>query len=230
MVRPRPRPDAPPALLRNARAWTARWVRLATAGAGGDWATARAKKELKGPLLTLTWGKCAFCEGRLGAQAYAQIEHYVSRKVDPQRAFEWENLLPVCQVCNTSKGHADHQGRLLKPDAENPEPFFWITYERVMDPHPTLNEADKVRALETIRLCGLNRPELVASRQAVGDFVMRWIARSALGIARDQHLEAEWTALSNPCFNYKIVVRHVLTQKGLHVRAEKDREIFQRGR
>jgi 5-methylcytosine-specific restriction endonuclease McrA len=54
----------------------------------------------------------------LGAQAYPQIEHYVSRKVNPDRVFEWKNLLPVCQICNTSKGHADHQGSLLKPDAE----------------------------------------------------------------------------------------------------------------
>ena len=145
----------------------------------------------------MTWGKCAFCEGQLGAQAYPQIEHYISRRSAPHRAFEWENLLPVCQVCNTFKGHADHQGRLLKPDSEDPEPFFWITYEGVIDPHPGLNEADKLRALETIRLCGLNRPELVVSRQAVGDFVNRWVERAALAGGLNQHLQAEWTALGS---------------------------------
>jgi len=229
MVRSRSRPAAPAALTRNAAAWTARWARLALTG-GGDWATATAKKELIKPLLALTWGKCAFCEGRLGAQAYPQIEHYVSRKTDPQRAFQWENLLPVCQVCNTSKGHTDHQGSLLKPDAEDPEPFFWITYEGVIDPHPRLDEAGKLRALETIRLCGLNRPELVATRQAVADLISRWVDRAAIAGRLDKLLQAEWDALSNPTFNYKLVVRHVLTQKGLHVRAEIDRDLFQRGR
>ena len=69
-------------------------MRLAGLGRG-DWATTAAKKALREPLLAMTWGKCVFCEGRLGAQAYLQIEHYVSRKTDPQSAFEWKNLLPV---------------------------------------------------------------------------------------------------------------------------------------
>ena len=161
------------------------------------------------------------------AQAYAQIEHYVSRKVDPGRAFEWENLLPACEVCNRSKGDADHQGRLLKPDVEDPEPFFWITTEGKFTPDPRLNEADTIRALETIRLCGLNREELIANRQMVGDVVRRWVERAAgLVDGLDQYLQAEWSALSDPCFNYKLVVRFVLTQKGLHDLAETDRRLF----
>jgi uncharacterized protein (TIGR02646 family) len=203
---------------------------LATAK-GGDWATPTAKKELKKALLRLTWGKCAFCEGMLESQAYTQIEHYVSRKVDPAGVFEWGNLFPSCQVCNTSKGHADHQGRLLKPDTEDPEPFFWITPEGSITPNPGLSEADRFRALETIRLCGLNRGKLRDDRQAVANFVRRWVERTAgLVDGLDHLLQEEWLALSDPRFNHKIVVRHVLIQKGMPGCAEADRTLFQRGK
>jgi len=231
MVRTRRRPRPPAALVRNKMAWTKRWKRIAAAGAASDWATQAAKRELKKTLLALTWEKCAFCEGRLGSQAYAQIEHYVSRKVDWDRAFEWKNLLPVCQVCNTSKGDADHQGRLLKPDAEDPEPFFWIGPEGDIKPHPRLNEVDAFRALETIRLCNLNRGRLISDRLAVANFVRRWLRRTTgLVDGLDELAQEEWNELSDPRQHHKIVVRHTLTLGNSSELAVIDRELFQRRR
>jgi uncharacterized protein (TIGR02646 family) len=225
MVRTRRRSRAPAALVQNRLAWTASFV---ASGEGRDWATQKAKKALKAPLLALTWGKCAFCEGRLGAQAYAQIEHYVSRRVDPQRAFEWENLLPVCQICNATKGHEDHKGRLLKPDAEDPEPFFWIGPEGDITPHPALTGASALRAAETIRLCGLNRPQLRENRQRVADFVRRWLARtSGLVDGLDKLAQEEWDELSDPRYSHKIVVRHMLTLANAPELAAHDRKLFQ---
>jgi len=203
--------------------------RIDEAGRGGAWATEKAKNTLKKPLLELTWGKCAFCEGRLGAQAYAQIEHYISRKVDRDRAFEWKNLLPVCQVCNRSKGHSDHQGSLLKPDAEDPEPFFWIGPEGDITPHPSLNADGTFRASETIRLCGLDRGALRDDRLAVANFVRRWLARtSGLVGGLDETARAEWKQLSDPHQSYKLVVRHVLTQENLPGLAARDRRLYHR--
>lgn len=231
MVRTRRRPRSPAALAVNKRTWTARWQKIAAQGTSRDWATQKAKRELKGPVLALTWGKCVFCEGRLGAQAYPQIEHYISRKVDPDRAFEWQNLLPVCQICNTSKGHADHQRRLLKPDDEDPEPFFWIGPEGDIMPHPGLNDLDATRASETIRLCKLNRGELRENRQTVADSVRRWLERTAgLVDGLDQHTKEEWYKLSAPQQSHKIVVRHMLTLGNSPELAAADRELFQRGR
>jgi uncharacterized protein (TIGR02646 family) len=217
--------------VRDRKAWTARWRKIAEAGTRSDWATQKAKRELKKPVLALTCGKCAFCEGILGSQAYPQIEHYISRKVDPSRAFEWKNLLPVCQICNTSKGHADHQGRLLKPDYEDPELFFWIGPEGDITPHPGLNDVDAVRASETIRLCGLNRGELCDNRQTVANIVRRWLKRtSELADGLDELAQEEWDELSNPRQCHKIVVRHMLTLGNSPELAAIDRELFQRGR
>jgi len=186
---------------------------------------------MKNPLLALTWGKCVFCEGRLGSQAYPQIEHYVSRKVAPGRAFEWTNLLPVCQICNTSKGDADHQGDLLKPDAEDPEPFFWIGPEGGIAPHPRLNAEETRRAAETIRLCDLNRGGLREDRFVVANSVRRWLGRTAEPVdGLSELVREEWDELSDPRFPHKVVVRHVLTLGNSPELAATDKQLFQRGR
>jgi uncharacterized protein (TIGR02646 family) len=231
MVRTRRRPGAPAALALNRKDWTERWKRIAAAGKGGDWATKKAKTALKTPLLALTWGKCAFCEGRLGSQSYPQVEHYLSRRVDPDRAFEWKNLFPVCQMCNASKGDADHQGKLLKPDVEDPELFFWIGPEGDISPHPVLNEVDANRAAETIRLCALNRGGLREDRHTVANFVRRWVERTAgLAGGLDQRAQEEWDELSDPRHSHKVVVRRVLMDCRAPGLAARDRILFQRGR
>ncbi len=231
MVRTRQRPAAPVELVRSKAAWTKRLERISGARTAGDWATPKAKRILKRPLLALTHGKCVFCEGRLGAQAYPQIEHYVSRRVNPGRAFEWDNLLPVCQVCNDSKGFEDHQGRLLKPDAEDPEPFFWIGPEGDIAPHPRLNEAEELRAAETIRLCHLKRGELRDDRQTVATRVRRWLARaSELVNGSDELAKEEWDEISHPRQIHKFIVRQILTRGNAPELAAMDRERFQQWR
>lgn len=178
MVRTRARPAAPAALTRNRRVWTERWKAIHEAGEHGDWATQAAKRVLKAPLLAMTWGKCAFCESPLDVQVFAQIEHYISKRIACHKAFDWKNLFPVCQICNTCKRDADHGGSLLKPDSEDPELFFWITPEGDLEPYPGLSDESKFRAEETIRLCNLNRGDLRAARQRIADNVRRWLTRS----------------------------------------------------
>jgi uncharacterized protein (TIGR02646 family) len=222
MVRTRRRPRAPVQLVRKKATWTERWERILAGSSSGNWATQSAKTALRKPLLALTHGKCVFCESRLGKDVYPQIDHYVSRKVAPRRAFEWENLLPVCQICNVSKGHFDHSGGLLKPDDEDPEPYFWIGPEGDIVPHPRLDDSGRRRAAETIRLCGLQRGPLRESRYHVARAVSRWL---------DSNEEiALWNDLSDPRMEYKLVVRHVLTQNHHPELADLDRQRFQRGK
>jgi len=230
MVRTRRRSRVPATLARNRAIWTTRWIEIHAARARRDWATQSAKNCLRRPLLAMTWGKCAFCEGRLGAQAYPQIEHYVSRTVDPSRAFQWKNLLPVCQLCNRSKGHFDHHGTLLKPDADDPEPFFWVTPEGNLAPHPSLNDARAFRASETIRLCNLNRGELRENRLRVANSVKRLERTAGLVEDMDQLAQEDWEELSNPRQIHKIVVRHTFALGESPELAALDRDLFQRGR
>ena len=208
MVRTRPRPPAPALVTRKSAQWTARWRKMHAAGSRGDWATQAAKQALRDPLHKMTHGKCAYCEGQLDAQSFQQIDHYVSRKVDPDRVFEWRNLLPICQVCNVRKGHQDHRGALLKPDDEDPEAYFWVGPEGRIEPHPVLGEPEKLRAAETIRLCNLNRGTLQRSRRLIAVSVQRWLSR--LTQESSPVLIEEWVDLSDPAAPYKLVLRHTL--------------------
>src|SRR5580658_6712901 len=113
----------------------------------------------------LAHGKCVYCESALGVTTYLEIEHYVAKTVTPALAFEWTNLLPACRLCNNAKSEQDHKGALLKPDAEDPEPYFWIHPDTgKLEPHPKLDAAQSRRANETIRICDLERPALCVKR------------------------------------------------------------------
>ena len=151
-----------------------------------------------------------------------EIEHYVAKTVNSDMAFEWSNLLPACGLCNNAKGEHDHKGALLKPDAEDPEPYFWMHPDTgKLEPHPQLDEAQSERANETIRLCNLQRPALCAKRVAMLMTVLRWLSHAELA-------RAEWEELSSPSQEYKFVLRHTLEIRGQHGLAEYDRQRFRR--
>ena len=205
---------APSELIKHGARWTARYQSIASGSSTGDWAPQSAKKVLRAALRELAHGKCVFCESALEVTAYLEIEHYVAKTVTPSLAFEWTNLLPACRLCNNAKGEQDHQGALLKPDAEDPEPYFWIHPDTgKLEPHPRLDEAHAHRAKETIRICDLQRPALCTKRVEMLMRVLR--ATGSL-----------WKELCDPRTEYKLVLRHALEIRGQHALAEYDRERF----
>jgi uncharacterized protein (TIGR02646 family) len=218
----------PPELVANAKQWTARFKRIADGSKSGDWATRRAKKALAGVLLTLAHGKCVYCETALGVDVDPEIEHYLAKTRFPDLAFEWTNLLPSCRLCNRPKGDEDHHNLLLKPDIEDPEPFFWIHPDTGrLEPHPTLDVAQTRRANETIRLCDLQRAALCSQRTDMLERVGRWLRLASAETAELSLIEEEWDALTNPRTQYKFVLRHVLRLKGLTELVEEDRLRFE---
>ncbi len=163
-----------------------------------------------------------FCESALELTSYLEIEHYEAKTVSPALAFEWTNLLPACRLCNNAKGEEDHNGTLLKPDAEDPEPYFWIHPDTGrLEPHPSLNPAQTHRAKETIRLCDLQRSMLCTKRVQMLTRVLRWLSSSEL-------TGQEWEELSSPSQEYKLVLRYALELRGQHALAQYDRDNFRR--
>ena len=213
----------PPELLAYATRWTARYRRIVDGSASGDWATRKAKKALAEALLTLAHSKCVFCESLLGVSGDLEVEHYLCRTRFPDQVFVWTNLLASCRLCNRAKGDQDHQNLLLKPDEEDPEPYFWIHPDTGhLEPHPTLDAAEARRALETIRLCDLQRAALCTQRTDMMERVGRWLRLSS-----EEALKEEWEALAQPRTQYKFVLRHVLRLKGLTELVEEDRLRFE---
>src|SRR5580658_5822731 len=205
---------APSELVKHRAKWTVRYQSIASGSSTGEWATQSARKVLAGALRGMAHGKCVYCESLLGLTTYQEIEHYVAKTVTPALAFEWTNLLPACRLCNNAKGEQDHQGALLKPDAKDPEPYFWVHPDTgKLEPHPKLDAAQSYRATETIRICDLQRPALCTKRVEMLMRVLRAV-------------DSQWEELCAPHTEYKLVLRHVLELRNRHALAEYDRQSF----
>src|ERR1035438_2563495 len=148
----------PPQLVKYSKKWTVRFQAVLNANPPRDWATAHAKKVLRAALRELARGKCVFCESALEVTTYMEIEHYVAKTVNSDLAFEWTNLLPACRLCNNAKGEQDHKGALLKPDDEDPEPYFWI--------HPVLASSNPTPGSTKRSRTGPTRPSGFATCSA----------------------------------------------------------------
>lgn len=132
--------------------------------------------------------QCAFCESKLDfATSYFPVEHYRPKTayrtlVDKDKhpgywwlAYDWNNLLLSCQVCNiykstffplvdetkrdiANKRIEDEEPLILNPIADDPYEHivFRCEYALAKDGSP--------KGQATIDICKLNRPELVNSR------------------------------------------------------------------
>jgi uncharacterized protein (TIGR02646 family) len=224
------RPAEPELLVQHRVRWTARWTDSLREGRKIGWATQSAVQALRDPLLAFSRGKCAFCEGLLRLTSYDEIEHYHAKTVQPDLAFDWQNLFPACSLCNRSKGDLDHQGRLLKPDSENTELLLWLHPDSgELQPHPTLNAAQAQRVLETIDAYNLQRGVLCTERIDMMNFVKRWLIRAAGEVNASAECQAEWNYMIRPSTPWKFVIRHVLSQSGQEQLAEIDRQTFLAG-
>ncbi len=166
-------------------------------------------KHCKDELSALFHGKCAYCEDRINETSqFVQVEHFrpklgvyeaddtvVARKAADGSlinhpgyfwlAYDWQNLLPSCGLCNKQPGKDDPSGKgnrfPLKPGsrrafgpgddlkAEEPlllhpvfdDPVIHLTY----DPKTGILGGNTDRGVETIRILGLNRDGLRDERK-----------------------------------------------------------------
>src|SRR5262249_6078297 len=156
----------------------------------------------------LAYGKCAYCECVLELTSYLEIEHYIAKTVAPARAFEWENLLPVCRLCNGKKGAIDHAGLLLKPDTDDVENMVWLNPDSgEFEVSAATDAATTIRVERTIELCDLKRPTLCSKRIEMMNRVHRWLQRlQDRGGVPDKLLREEWEEFIDPRTEHKFVI------------------------
>lgn len=224
MVRTRRHGAPPPELVRRRAQWTSRWRQICTERTPTDWATRAAKRILRPELRRLAHGKCVYCECRLERDTHIEIEHHTAKTVSPELAFEWSNLFPACRWCNEKKGEVDHGGLLLKADAEDPEPYFWVDPEGRLQPHPSLDldEGRKRRAETTLRICDLQRGALCESR-----VLMMKMVRFLLDDPDADSLVERLDLLLAPQREHKLVIRRTLEALGYPQLADEDRRRFE---
>jgi uncharacterized protein (TIGR02646 family) len=153
-----------------------------------DWGrTIRLLRGATKDLLLFSNGKCAYCESSITVSGAFNLEHFrpkaqaIGREGDVSPghywwlAFEWSNVLPVCQACNVAKATrfpvagvraaAETVGKalaaerplLLDPCADDPNPHLIFDEEGRVSPGSERGEA-------TIEVLALNRQVLVDAR------------------------------------------------------------------
>lgn len=99
-----------------------------------------------------THGKCAFCECHPAEGGFIQVEHFKPKSIYSDLTFDWDNFLPICGQCNTSK--SDHDTGIepiLNPYDDNPMQYF--EFDQIsLKPLP--GPAFDIAKL-TIEVCGL---------------------------------------------------------------------------
>lgn len=223
---------SPDRLAARSEQWTNRWLEIHGRSKPGDWLTQAAKRTLYPALKMLAYGKCAYCESILELTSYLEIEHYTAKAVQPVLAFEWNNLFPVCRLCNGKKRSTDHGGQLLKPDMDDPETVLWLNPDTgKLEPRAGLDPLAARRVEATIEICNLQRGALCSKRIEMMTRTIHWLERAAerKGKPLDAKLKREWDALVNPKTEHKFVIRHVFETRGEPRLAEYDRAVFKDG-
>jgi uncharacterized protein (TIGR02646 family) len=148
---------------------------------------------VKETLTELFYGKCAYCEGKVGISAPVDVEFFRPKAgvvESPDHpgywwlAMVWENMLSSCIDCNRVRTHegvrtgkanrfplVDEKKRAFKPGKERfEEPILRDPCNDYPEQHLVFDEMGRVvsdtpRGNVTIAVLGLNRPGLVDARR-----------------------------------------------------------------
>ncbi|HAV5320927.1 TPA: hypothetical protein JI050_11095 [Acinetobacter baumannii] len=122
-------------------------------------------KDIKSALLLSSNSKCAFCECELMVSgSYMEIEHFKLKNDYPEEVVSWENLLPSCKRCNTTKGTHDVVAEpIINPFDINPKDHLSQCNNRIYAKTP-LGESTTVAL-------NLNDESLTRPRFFVSDYV-----------------------------------------------------------
>jgi uncharacterized protein (TIGR02646 family) len=87
------------------------------------------KDYIKKALLKMSNQKCCYCEAKLNISGNdMEVEHFLPKSAFPDKAVEWENLLPACGHCNGTKNDLNPQiTPIIHPVHDNPQDHLKMT-------------------------------------------------------------------------------------------------------
>lgn len=107
--------------------------------------------------------KCAYCGSKLGLTSNAEIDQFYPKSKYPDKAFQLDNLLLCCSVCNRNKRDIFPLDKDGFPILLNPR--FDILSEHIkIESDGTATHLTE-RGKQTIEILRLNRPELTEERK-----------------------------------------------------------------
>jgi uncharacterized protein (TIGR02646 family) len=138
------------------------------------------KGEVRGALLALQKGLCAYCERRTGlAHDDGHVEHFRNQAGHERLETDWNNLFWSCNDEKTCGKHKDKCDRpapspkrsfipadIIKPCSDDPEHFMMFVSDGTITPRTGLSADEERRYSETLRVFQLaDSPFLRESRK-----------------------------------------------------------------
>lgn len=166
------------------------------------------KKYIKEALLSMGYNKCCYCEAPLDQQGlYMQVEHYHPKSLYPDEVVDWNNLLAVCQSCNSKKRDLDTVNvPFIDPSKQNPQKLFTINNYRYEA------RENNEKAIEAIRVLGLNSiDKLMVARYKVGSVLLEKIEKLCESVSANQN-------------DYNLLVPNATELVGILESVQKDKE------
>jgi uncharacterized protein (TIGR02646 family) len=119
--------------------------------------------------------KCIYCESKVTATYYGDIEHLKPKSKYPDLECNWDNLGFVCAICNGHKGDIfDEALPFINPYEEDPQDFIFALGCMVC--HIPSNRRGEI----TVNGIKLNRKELVLKRLETMEKLKTLIDRYAI--------------------------------------------------
>ena len=170
-------------------------------------------RTVKNALLHAQHGKCCYCESKFRANSPGDVEHYRPKRAVKQRdgqsieypgyywlAYDWNNLLVSCEVCNRS--HKKNLFPLKNPDARARSHHERIADERPLFINPGFEDPRKHIRFQgpTLFCCtefgramidgmDLNRHDLKEDRRSIFNLLRGQCDIVRLGATRPDDLE-----------------------------------------
>ncbi len=165
--------------------------------------------------------RCAYCEAAI-AEGNRQIEHFVQKARDPRVTFKWDNLFGSCKRNDSCGNHKDHRAApynpadLLKPDLDDPDHYFVFVADGTIQIRADLNDADRQRASETLRIFNLDAEHGALRRMRYTAAIGYVQIAEELWSLCDEFSEDEWQQLlddelaATAHLPFVTVIRHTL--------------------
>lgn len=118
-------------------------------------------RELKDLLIKESQNRCVYCEETVGITSFGVIDNYYPKSLYPNLAIDWENLFLSCQHCNTLKGRFDPR---IEGELVILHPSFDNIPDHIVETDAGFLDGKSEKAVNTINLFNLNRPQLVSKR------------------------------------------------------------------
>lgn len=133
-----------------------------------DWFNSKTHpKEIVEELLKSTDYHCSYSDKKIMDARFAAIDRFVPKSLRPELADEWDNLFAVDRYVEMTKG-GRYDDKMLNPSETDYDfdRYFSIDDENLwLIPNPEATENDIERANITIKILGLNHPQIVQDRK-----------------------------------------------------------------